>query len=247
MITGCLHRLVFADEVLVGVDRRTVDDTAAKALQCGATVVEVEPGGFAAMRNQLLASITTDYVLFVDADERIPTGLRKEIEQRLAGAPSAYRIRVDNWFYGHRVRRSGYREQPIRLLPVSGVTYSGDIHERPSVPVGLPVSTMENPLVHLSHRSVSENLAKTARYADVEAFEMMAANHPPVTRLTLVVVLTKALIRHLIIGQGFRDGTAGFIESAYQPFSHFCVYARLWELQQRPSLEERYRMLEDNL
>jgi (heptosyl)LPS beta-1,4-glucosyltransferase len=247
MIEGCLRRLAFADDVLVALDARTTDDTAAVAVRAGARVESVEPAGFGEMRNRALAHVRTDWVLFVDADERVTAPLAAEITQRVAEPAAAYRIPIANWFYGSRVRRSGYRERPIRLFPLAGVTFAGDIHEQPSLPGGLPVRQLRHPIEHLSHRTIAENLAKTARYADVQAAELLAQGHPPVKRWTLLFVLAKGITKHLVVGQGFRDGTAGFIESIYQPFSHFCVHVRLWELQQRPSIAERYRDLEDQL
>lgn len=246
MIGACVARLAFADEVVVGVDRRTTDDTAGRAAAAGARIVPIEPDGFAAMRNQLVKEISTEFVFFVDADERVTEELRQEVERRLAEAPAAYRLRIANWFYGHQIRRSGYRERPLRLLPTEGCEFTGDIHERPD-PAGVPVRLLTNPLVHLSHRSVAENLHKTARYAEVQATELHRHGHRPVTRWVLMSVVLKGLLRHLIVGQGFRDGTAGFIESIYQPFSHFCVYVRLWELQQVPSIPERYHQLEEEV
>lgn len=247
MIEACLRHLEFADQIIVGVDARTTDDTGARAEALGATVVIIDPDGFAAMRNQLLSQISTQWVLFIDADERVDNDLRKEIQAKLARDRAAYRVPIANWFYGHRIRRSGYRERPVRLMPTSYAHFGGDIHERATLPPDVPIRTLRQPIVHLSHRSISDNLQKTARYAEVQAAELRENGHRPVTRWTLLRVVVVRLAQHLIVGQGVRDGTAGVVESLYQAFSHFCVYARLWEMQQNPSIEDRYRSLEERI
>jgi hypothetical protein len=64
---------------------------------------------------------------------------------------------------------------------------------------------------------------------------------------TFAKAIGKELWRHTLVGRGYRDGMPGIVEALYQPFSMFTVYARLWELQQQPSIEERYRLLDETL
>lgn len=247
MIERCLAHLGFADEVLVALDVRSDDDTAEQARAAGARVESIRFATFSEARNLALDLALGPWVLFVDADERVPSALAAEVERAVAGPPAGYRVRIENWFYGAKVERSGYRERPLRLFPAEGVRYSGDIHERPVLPAGLPEDTLVTPLLHLSHRSVVQNLRKTADYADVQAGEMLQAGHAPVTRRSMTGVVLRTLARHLVVGQGFRDGTAGFVESLYQAFSIWSVHARLWELQQDPGVEQRYADLEDSI
>lgn len=247
MIERCIAHLGFADEVVVVLDERTNDDTAEVADGAGGRVERVQFDTFAEARNLALAAAKGRWILFVDADERVPSSLADEVLRAVVGPPAAYRVSIENWFYGSKVARSGYRERPVRLFPVEGVRYVGDIHETPVLPAGLPVHDLHSPLIHLSHRSVIDNLRKTATYADVQAAEMLRTGHPRVGRWALTRVLARTLTRHLLVGQGFRDGTAGFVESVYQAFSIFSVHARLWELQQQPSVEERYAAIEASI
>ncbi len=247
MIERCLDRLAFADERLVVIDDRTTDDTAARARARGASVVEVVFTTFSALRNQAIAAATGDWILFVDADERVTTALAAEVRSAIDGSADAHRLRIQNWFYGSRIRDSGFRERPIRLMRRSGAHFVGDIHESLELPPGSEVPTLAEPLVHLSHRSVLHNLEKTAVYADIQALEMLAAGHARVTRRSLAWTALSVLGRHLVVGRGYRDGTPGFVESMYQSFSIFCVHVRLWELQREPSIEARYAALEEQL
>ena len=247
MIGRCLRHLTFADEILVAVDERSEDETAEIAARAGARVEHVRFETFSQARNLALAAARGRWVMFVDADERVSSQLAREVRQAVSGPPAGYRVRIENWFYGAKVERSGYREWPIRLFPIDGVTFIGDIHEAPVLPTNMRVGRLRGPLLHLSHRSVIQNLAKTAGYADVQASEMLRTGHPVVTRWSLARVLARTLTHHLVVGQGFRDGAAGFVESLYQTFSILSVHIRLWELQQTPSIEERYEQIEESI
>lgn len=245
MIGRCLERVRFADEVVVVVDDRTTDTTAETASLFGAEVVLARFESFAQFKNVGLDHASGDWLFVVDADERVTGGLTHEILSTIADTGyDAFRVPIENWFYGRRFRDSGYREAPFRLFR-RGHHFSGDIHESIVLPPGAHVGNLRESLVHFSHRSIVQNLEKTARYAEVQAAQMLRDGHPRVTRRVLVSVFTKRLIRHLVLGRGYREGTEGFIESLYQPLSHFAVYARLWELQQRPTIEERYAAAEE--
>ncbi|MEJ7765498.1 MAG: glycosyltransferase family 2 protein [Acidimicrobiales bacterium] len=249
MIGACLRRLHFADELLVVLDDRTRDATAALAAQEGARVVEVPFDTFAGIRNRALDEASGDWVLFVDADERCTAMLQQEIVAVLAGPDrhDAVRVRIQNWFWGSRLRWSGYREQPIRLLRRELARFSGDIHELASVASDRPIGRLRSRLVHLSHRSLADNLEKTRRYADIQAAELHRGGAPEMTVARLAAVPATTFIRHLFVGLGFLDGRAGLIESTYQAFSIFCVHVRLWELQRGMTPEERYALIEQQI
>lgn len=247
MIERCLARLAFADEQIVLVDDRTTDDTAERADRAGATVIQARFDTFAAIRNLAIEAATRDWVLFVDADERVPSTLAHEIRSALDDEPWAYRVPVENWFYGSRIRDSGYREKPIRLFRREGAQFAGDVHEVIVVPEGVTVGALDTALVHLSHRSILDNLAKTSGYADLQARQMLKDGHRPITAPSLAWTACSTLGRHLVVGRGLRDGVPGVVESFYQAFSIFCVHVRLWELQRSPSIPDRYEGLEEGL
>jgi glycosyltransferase involved in cell wall biosynthesis len=243
MIDGCLRRLAWADEVLVVVDDRTQDDTAARAAAAGATVIHEHFSSFAEFKNAGIASCRNEWVLVVDADERVTADLAREIESALHADSDAFRVPIRNYFFGGEMRHGGWTsEHPVRLFR-RGARYHGDIHETLDL-AGVRVGDLAAPLLHFSHRSIGQNVAKTRHYADIQAAEMLAAGHPKVTRWMLTKTVVGEFVRRMVLRQGWRDGMPGFIEGVYQPFSLFVVYVRLWELQQQTPLPEQYRNLD---
>jgi hypothetical protein len=243
MIDGCLRRLDWADDVIVVVDDRTQDDTAARATAAGATVLHHTFTTFAGIKNAGIDAARHEWVFVVDADERVTAALTREVERALTSPYDAYRVPIRNYFFGGEMQHGGWStERPVRLFRRTA-RYQGDIHETLDLG-GARVGDLTAPLLHFSHRSIGQNVAKTRHYADIQAAEMLAAGHPRVTRWTLTKVVAGEFVRRMILRQGWRDGMPGFIEGVYQPFSLFVVHVRLWELQQQTSLADQYRNLD---
>lgn len=248
MLPGCLRRLRFADEVIVVVDRRSTDATHEVAERCGAHVW-VEPfEDFSQLKNAALARASGDWTLVVDADERVTLRLQEEVMAALDGPYDAYSVPRDNYFFGQKMWWGGWPERTVRLFRRGTAVYEGAIHEQLRFTVATPrVARLDGALAHFTHRGIGHNLAKTANFGDVQARELLAAGHPPVQVRTFFRVIARELWARLVRGRGYRDGMPGIVEAIYQPFSLFTVYVRLWELQQQPSLHQRYLELEDEI
>ena len=250
MLPGCLARLGFADQVVVALDDRTTDTSADISARFGATVVPVAFSGFASVKNAGMAAATGDWVLIVDADERVTDALAREVEAacRATGPEAAYRVPIENYFYGRRMRHGGWAtELPMRLFRRSGATYTGDVHEVLTIPPGATVGTLSSPLVHFSHRSIIDSLRKSSSYVDLEARAMLAQGAPKVTAWRAARAAGRELAWRGVRRSGWRDGVPGVIETIYQPLVALAVHVRLWELQQSPSVPEKYADLERRL
>ena len=90
-------------------------------------------------------------------------------------------------------------------------------------------------------------MQKINTYPQVQAAQMFAENHPPVTRKSFFVVVLKTLWFRLVKKRAYKDGVPGIIESFHQAHLMYLAYAMLWEKQQDPSLEKRYEQLEKEL
>ncbi len=94
------------------------------------------------------------------------------------------------------------------------------------------IGRLDAPLVHRTHRTLEEMVAKTNTWSKTEARLRYDANHPPVVWWRLLRVMTTAFWDSFIWQGGWKAGTVGWIESIYQAFSMFITYAKLWEKQQ---------------
>jgi (heptosyl)LPS beta-1,4-glucosyltransferase len=246
MLPGCLRRLAFADEIVAAVDDRTDDRSVEILSAAGARVAEVRFEGFASLANTGIDMATGDWVFLLDADERVSRVLAAELRSAIQGPFDGLRVPVANYFHGRLMQYGGWQERPIRLWRRGMAHYGGALHERPRFSVHHPrIGDLQAPLVHFSHRSVTDNLAKSANYVEVQAQDLLASGAARVTSWQLCRTLIREIGFRLILRRGWRDGVVGVYEAFYWPFSHMCAQVRLWELQQSPQVEDTYRLLED--
>lgn len=249
MLPGCLARLGFADEIIVVVDDRSTDATASLAQAAGARVLSCRFSSFAQAKQMGVDAAAGDWVFIVDADERVTHGLASEVLEIVKGVAraDAWRVPIRNWFFGQAMSHGGWAsERPIRLVRRPLARLVGEIHETIDMQ-GVTVDECANPLEHFSHRSIHHNLAKTTSWLDISAAQLAASGTGTVTARKLWAVVGRELAWRFVRRRGWKDDTVGTIESLYQAFSQFAVAVRLWEMQQTPSLEERYRLLEEEL
>jgi glycosyltransferase involved in cell wall biosynthesis len=245
MIAPCLELLGFCDEIVVVVDSRTTDGTEAIARRYTEHVFRRDFDNFSGQKNAAIDACTGDWVLIVDADERVPPELADEIGATIRADPpyEAFDIETLNVFMGSFMRHGGWQEHHTRLIRRGAVRYRNDLHEEFEVRPGR-LGRLEHGMWHFSHRSIRDNLLKTANYNAIEARAKVAAGARPVRPRTLFWVIFKEFVNRFVYRRGYRDGMVGVIESLYQPFSKFALHVELWEQQQKPSIPEQYAELE---
>ena len=175
MLPGCVRRLSFADQLVVVVDDRTQDGSAEIAASAGAVVLHETFRGFGNLKNAGMSRATCDWVFVLDADERVSRALAQELRQRVEGPFDAFRVQMANYFHGTLMRGGGWQERPIRVWRREWASYPGAIHERPDFGGRRPrLGQLDAPLVHFSHRTIVDNLRKSANYVEIQANEMLA-------------------------------------------------------------------------
>lgn len=234
-IERCLASLSWVDAIVV-VDNGSTDDTVKIAKKMGATVVVDTTQSFAKLREQGAAKATTTWILYVDADEIVTPKLKEEILEVMAqGMGAAYWIKRRNYYLGHPWPT---RDRMIRLIRKDALKgWRGALHESAEV-VG-DIGVLDEPLIHHSHRTLEEMVAKTNVWSEEEATLRYRAHHPPMVAWRFIRVMVTAFWDSFIKQGGWRAGTAGWVESIYQAFSMFVTYAKLWEMQQHQGLGDR--------
>jgi glycosyltransferase involved in cell wall biosynthesis len=163
-LPGCLKCLRFVDEVIVAVDSRSTDQTSAVAEASGARVTTLDFKDFGSAREAARQLTEADWVLSVDADERVLSELAQEICSRVSTASPdtiAIRIPIRNYFYSQEMKHGGWvDETPARLFRQRAVAYEGLVHETTRHVVPGRTDRLTTPLIHFSHRSVEQSLGK---------------------------------------------------------------------------------------
>lgn len=237
MIADCLDSVSFCDEIIV-VDNGSEDRTLEIAKRMGAKVFELGTDDFSELRNFGLEKAKGEWILYVDADERVSKELEEEIThlttihdrgQQL----NAYFLRRKNFYLGSSKKNEWpYIEKLERLFRREAFKgWRGRLHESPIFEG--EVEELDGFLLHYTHRNLSEMLAKTIEWSKVEAQLKFGAGHPKVTWWRLFRVITTAFLDSYVRQKGWKAGTVGLIESIYQAFSAFITYGRLWEMQQK--------------
>lgn len=247
MLPGCLNCLSWCQEIIV-LDQYSRDNSAAVARSYGAIVQQSSEDSFARRRERLMDLAKTEWILYVDADERITPDLAREIAELLKTQNSLTAVGFPrkNFFFGKEFRNGGWqRERVVRLFRKNALRgWHGAIHESPLYE-GEAVFTIQ-PLLHFTHRSVRDGLLKTAAWTPFEAAEL-AAVVPPVSPWTVARKGLGELWRRGIKEHGWKDGQAGVMEVVTQAINRMLVYMQVWELQQQPPIADHYRKLEQTI
>ena len=230
-IADALQSVAWADELIV-VDSGSDDQTAAIARRHTDRVIVRDWPGYVAQKNYAASIATHDWILSLDADERVTPELAREIQTVLAGAPSsvAYRIPRVTWHLGRWIRSTDwYPDYQTRLYDRRAAQWTGRyVHE--AVSARGAVSRLEGELQHFAYRDIADHLETIDRYttyASRQMFEdgrrtgwLQLAAHPPL-----------AFLRNYVAHGGVRDGVPGLIVSTLNSYYVFLKFAKLWELQ----------------
>lgn len=209
-VGACLDTLGWADERLV-LDAFSTDATLARA--CGASrVVERQFTDFAAQRHAALQLAGHDWVLFVDADERVPPALAAEIRRRAGQEPHlGYWIPRRNCIFGHWMRASGWApDRQLRLMHRRAANYVAEriVHEL--VRIDGSVGVCAQALEHYSYASVAQFRARQRHYAGLVAISAAARGER--RRATAVIAQpAREFARRLVTLHGYRDGWIGLL------------------------------------
>jgi len=229
-VSACLESASFADEMLV-VDSGSIDGTAELATKHGARVMQKEWLGFGRQKQFAVEAARHDWVLCLDADERVSEPLRASILAALAApATQAYAMPRRNRFMGRWLRHGeGYPDWSLRLFDRRHARWSDDpVHEK--VLSDAPVARIKGDLLHDSAETLASYLDKQNRYTSMQAEALFkAGKRAGVAQLLLSPALRFAKFYFLRLG--FLDGTAGLVHIAIGCCNSFHKYAKLMALQ----------------
>jgi glycosyltransferase involved in cell wall biosynthesis len=236
-IGAALASVAFADERVV-VDAHSTDDTVGIARQHTDRVIVRDWAGYIDQKNYAASQASHDWILSLDADERVPPALADEIKTTLAGpsAHHAYRIPRVAWQFGRWIRTTDwYPDYQLRLYDRRSAQWTGKyVHE--SVTVRGTVGQLRHELQHYAYRDIADHLETIDRYTTLAARQMYEDGR----RAGLLEVgghLPLAFLRNYLARGGFKDGVAGLTISAMNAYYVFLKFAKLWELEHKTKSE----------
>ena len=232
-ISGCLETLGFADEIIVVLDRCR-DRTRNIAEEFGARIVEGAWEIEGPRRNAGIDACAGDWILEVDADERVPGELAKEIRQAVADAePGYFLIPFDNYIGEHLVRHGwggSWGVNSTARLFARGTKQWGDQRIHPKIHLNGKAGRLRNRMIHHVDRDVSDMLRRLDRYTTMRALDLRDSGDIGSLASNLRRLFSR-FFKCFVMRKGYREGIHGFLialfAGLYPLLSH--IKARIQE------------------
>ena len=229
-LEDCLKSARFADDIVV-IDSGSTDGTQALAERLGARVIAQDWLGFGPQKQFAVTAAHHDWVLCLDADERVSSELQSSIKNELKSpSTAAFRFARCNRFLGRYLKHGeGYPDWSLRLFDRRQARWSADaVHEK--VETLSAVGELSGDLLHESAESLSSYLSKQNRYTTLAAEMALAAGkRASFPRIALSPIIR--FIKFYFVRQGFRDGLPGLIHIAIGCFNSMMKYSKMLERQ----------------
>lgn len=231
-IAACLESLRWTDELVV-VDAQSQDRTVEIARRYTNKVFVRPWPGFGPQKNFGMDQTKADWMLVVDADERVTGALQQEILQTVLAGPPAdlvgFEIPRRNFFYGRWIQGGGiYPDYQLRLFRRSAGHYDDVLlHER--LQLRGRIARLTHPMDHYSMPGIREHVQKMARYTGLGAQEKLKVRSR-VTLWKLAGHHLGTIFKTYILRGGFRDGVHGIIVALFAGMHTFVKYAKAWEM-----------------
>lgn len=235
-LEDCLKSIKGLGQIVI-LDGGSTDKTRDIAKKYGARVFKQKKGSYDTWRNQAKVVVKTDWLFYVDPDERVTPELRLEIQSILDGSRprhtqlDAYAVPRRNFVFGKELKHGGWwPDYVLRLMRRDKlVRWEGELHEQPKI--NGEVGHLKEALIHLKEDNLSDMVTKTNKWSEVEARLLLDSGHPKMAWWRFLRPVATEIFDRLVLKLGFLDGVQGIIFSIYQGYSVFMRYAKLWEMQ----------------
>ena len=221
----------WVDEIVI-LDSGSTDETEQIARRYGAKFYQhTDWQGFGKQRQLAQQYVTSDYVLWLDADERVSDELRRSIQQAVQQNQlnAVYQLPRLSEVFGRQIRHSGwYPDYVVRLYRTQFAKYGDElVHEKVHYPATAEVKKLNGDLYHYTYKDIHHYLVKSASYAKAWATQREAQGKTA----SLFDGVTHALgcfVKMYLLKAGFLDGKQGFLLAVLSAHSTFVKYADLW-------------------
>ncbi|MGY2575664.1 glycosyltransferase family 2 protein [Vibrio sp. C8] len=229
-LRDCLESLRWVDEIII-VDSGSTDNTEAIAREYTEHFyVNAQWPGFGKQKQLAQSYASSDWVLAVDADERIDDTLRENILTMLENPPqnTVYNLNELTWVFGRFLKHSGWYYRHVRLYPNKLTHYNDNlVHESVIIPQGCQIAELDGDILHYSYQNLNHYLVKSAGYARAWADQRQARGKKASLSQGIIHAIG-CFLKMYVLKRGFLDGKQGFLISLLSAHSTFVKYADLW-------------------
>lgn len=231
-IADCLKSVDWADEVIV-LDDYSTDNTVEIAKQFTPRVYQRMMDFEGKHRNYSYSLATHDWILSLDADERVSPELRREIEDLLAAGPTCngYTIPRKNYMGDYWVRYGGmYPSAQLRFFRKDKFRYDEQAEVHPQAFMPDPRGALKSDVIHYTYRDFTDAIGKLDRQTDLEARKWFRENR----RVGVFGTMRKTVdrfCRSYFSKQGYKDGVIGLFLAVNSGMYQFLTYAKYWEMK----------------
>ena len=229
-IRDCLESIKWCDEIIL-VDSESKDKTVEIAKEYTDKIFVKKWVGFAEQKRYSLEQASSEWVISIDADERVSSELKNEIEKLLESESQfdGYKIPRENYFLNKAIKSCGwYPDYQLRLFKKSKTKVTDrKVHE--GFVVDGKVGKLDNVLIHYTHQKISETINKINHYSTLEAQEKY--DKKKVKPSQIIIHPLAAFLNHFISRRGYKDGVHGLMISLIHAMTNMLTYMKLWEMQ----------------
>lgn len=229
-IEDCITSIRCADEILV-IDDESTDETVSLAKNLGAKVISHPlQNNWAQQRLFAIEQAQCEWILFVDADERISEELNASITKVVKEEKRAYLLERHNVFHYNKATHGSMRsDKVLRLMPKDGATIQGEVHEK--FISAYPEAEIHGKLFHYTYDNWTQYLNKMNRYTSIAAEQYYEKGKYCYFVKDIILRPVWAFFKVYILQKGFLDGKIGFILSLYHYVYSVTKYVKLFYLQ----------------
>ena len=231
-LKACLDTVKgWVDEIVV-LDSGSTDDTEQVARQyTDKFYVNESWPGFGPQRRLAQSYVESDFILWLDADERVTAELKQSILDAVkANKPDTiYQFPRLSWVFGRYIRHCGwYPDRVLRLYPTLLTQYNDAlVHEKVEVSSSMTIANLQGDAIHYTYNDMRHYLVKSAGYAEAWAEQRQKKGKKSSISQGIVHAIS-CFLKMYVLKAGFLDGKQGFLLSILSAHSTFVKYADLW-------------------
>jgi glycosyltransferase involved in cell wall biosynthesis len=228
-ITDCLKSISWVDEIVL-VDAESTDKTVKLAQNFTAKIFVRKWEGFAKQKEFALSNVSNEWILNIDADERVTPSLKDEIINLNHDDADGYYLWRENYLLKKHIKSCGWdNDYQLRLVKKSKTTLTDRlVHEGFSVD-GM-TKRLNSRLIHYTFTSIEKTITKINHYTSLRAEELFKKNKT-IGGFGIIAHGLAGFFKFFFLLRGYRDGVHGLVISLFHSITTFLSYMKLWELQ----------------